>query len=104
MDLTGAVWRKSSYSGSNGGACIEVAAVWRKSSYSGDTGGNCIEVAAGWQKSSHSGSNGANCIEVARDAPGAVAVRDSKDPGGPRLLFTAAEWREFAGRVKSGAR
>jgi hypothetical protein len=31
-------------------------------------------------------------------------VRDSKDPGGPRLLFTAAEWREFAGRVKSGAR
>ena len=25
MDVTGAVWRKSSYSGSNGGACIEVA-------------------------------------------------------------------------------
>jgi hypothetical protein len=25
MDVIGAVWRKSSYSGSNGGACIEVA-------------------------------------------------------------------------------
>jgi hypothetical protein len=24
MDVTGAVWRKSSYSGSNGGACVEV--------------------------------------------------------------------------------
>jgi hypothetical protein len=26
MDVTSAGWRKSSYSGSNGGACIEVAA------------------------------------------------------------------------------
>ena len=83
MDLTGATWRKSSYSASNGGDCIEVAAMWRKSSYSG--------------------SNGGNCIEVAGNAPGMVAVRDSKDPDGQKLLFTAAEWREFAGRVRSGA-
>jgi Domain of unknown function (DUF397) len=27
MDLTGAPWRKSSYSGGNGGACVEVAVV-----------------------------------------------------------------------------
>ena len=26
MDVTGAVWRKSSYSGSNGGNCVEVGA------------------------------------------------------------------------------
>ena len=27
MDLTGAAWRKSSYSGGNGGQCVEVAAI-----------------------------------------------------------------------------
>lgn len=32
-------WFKSSYSGSEGGACLEVAIAWRKSSYSGDEGG-----------------------------------------------------------------
>ncbi len=36
---------------------------------------------AAWRTSSHSGANG-NCIEVARPAPGVIAVRDSKDPGG----------------------
>ena len=39
MDLTGAVWRKSSYSSGNGGDCVEVAVVWRKSSYSSANGG-----------------------------------------------------------------
>jgi Domain of unknown function (DUF397) len=79
-----------------------ISATWRKSSYSGSNGANCVEVAAVWRKSSYSGSNGGACIEVARNAPGTVAVRDSKDPDGPKLLFTAAEWREFAARVKSG--
>ena len=50
QDLTGARWRKSSYSGDTGGDCVECAplgaAAWRKSSYSGDTGGECVEVAA----------------------------------------------------------
>jgi len=32
MDLTGAGWRKSSYSSANGGDCVEVAVVGRKSS------------------------------------------------------------------------
>jgi hypothetical protein len=44
-----------------------------------------------WRKSSYSGGNGGNCIQVA-DLPGTVAVRDSKDPDGPALLFTPAEW------------
>uniref|UniRef100_UPI0012FEB214 DUF397 domain-containing protein n=1 Tax=Streptomyces silaceus TaxID=545123 RepID=UPI0012FEB214 len=47
--LTGARWRKSSYSGGTGGDCIECAPLngtqWRKSSYSSDTGGDCIETA-----------------------------------------------------------
>ncbi|MFC6882773.1 MULTISPECIES: DUF397 domain-containing protein [Actinomadura] len=46
-----------------------------------------------WRKSSHSGSNGGDCVELAyvRDA---VAVRDSKDPGGPVLLVRRAVLRE----------
>jgi Domain of unknown function (DUF397) len=83
MDLTGALWRKSSYSGSNGGACVEVAAVWRKSSYSSSNGGTCVEVASG---------GGA-----------LVAVRDSKDPDGPKLAFPAGQWRAFTDRIKAGA-
>ncbi|MFI0405341.1 DUF397 domain-containing protein [Actinomadura sp. 3N508] len=47
MDLTRAVWRKSSYTTSNGGECVELASV-----------------------------------------PDMVAVRDSKDPEGPKLLVT----------------
>ncbi|GAA0595994.1 DUF397 domain-containing protein [Actinomadura livida] len=53
-----------------------------------------------WRKSSRSGHQGGECVEVAALAP-AVAVRDSKDPDGPRLAFGAAAWRVFAGRVKA---
>ena len=53
-----------------------------------------------WRKSSHSGPQGGECVEVAAVAP-VVAVRDSKDPDGPRLAFGAAEWRGFARRVKA---
>jgi hypothetical protein len=102
MDLTGARWRKSSYSASNGGNCVEVAEVWRKSSHSGGNGGNCVEVAAPWQKSSHSGGNGGDCVEVARELPTAVAVRDSKDPDGPRLIFTPQAWAAFTAAVRTG--
>ncbi|MBG0815573.1 DUF397 domain-containing protein [Planomonospora sp. ID82291] len=58
--------------------------------------------AAVWRKSSRSGSNGGQCVEVADNLPGVVAVRDSKDPDGPKLLFTPAEWRAFVGGVKAG--
>jgi hypothetical protein len=55
-----------------------------------------------WQKSNYSGGNGGQCVEVARNLPGIVAVRDSKDPDGPRLVFTAAEWRAFVRSVRHG--
>ncbi|MFF3440271.1 DUF397 domain-containing protein [Streptosporangium sp. NPDC002721] len=55
-----------------------------------------------WRKSSLSGDNGAQCVEVAVNLPGAVAVRDSKNPQGPKLLFAPAKWRSFVEGVKSG--
>lgn len=55
---------------------------------------------ARWQKSRRSGPEGGECVEVAALAP-VVAVRDSKDPDGPRLAFGAAEWRTFAQRAKA---
>jgi hypothetical protein len=57
---------------------------------------------AEWRKSSWSGGNGGDCVEVARNLPGAVAVRDSKAPGGPKLVFTPDEWRAFTAGVTAG--
>lgn len=67
---------------------------WFKSSYSGNQGGQCLEVAVQWRKSSHSGNQGGNCVEVAECAT-AVHVRDSKDVAGPQLQFSADGWSTF---------
>ncbi|OEJ27104.1 DUF397 domain-containing protein [Streptomyces agglomeratus] len=84
-DLTGAQWRKSSYSGSSGGECIECAPLgataWRASSYSGDTGGHCVEVAA---------------------QPCRVAVRDSKNPEGPAFAVAPAVFAAFVTAAAEG--
>ncbi len=56
-----------------------------------------------WRKSSYSGANGGNCVEVAATAP-AIAVRDSKDPGGPVLTFGPRAWERFARQMKADAR
>jgi hypothetical protein len=50
---------------------------------------------AKWRKSSHSNGSGGDCVEVALTLPGIVAVRDSKNPGGPRLVFSDDVWRAF---------
>ena len=57
--------------------------------------------AANWRTSSRSGGNG-NCVEVADNLAAVVAVRDSKDPGGPVLVFAAEGWRRFTVEVKGG--
>ncbi|MBX6389517.1 MAG: DUF397 domain-containing protein [Frankia sp.] len=56
---------------------------------------------ANWRKSSYSSYHG-QCVEVAFLDQGTVAVRDSRDPAGPRLLFTAAEWSAFLAGAKDG--
>lgn len=48
---------------------------------------------ATWRKSTRSGNG--ECVEVADNLPGIVGVRDSKDPTGPVLTFTARAWRAF---------
>ena len=52
-----------------------------------------------WRKATYSSSNGGNCIEVAT-ADRTVAVRDSKDPDGPRLAFGVRAWQAFAAKLK----
>ena len=56
---------------------------------------------AQWFKSTRSGPNSDNCVEVAF-VDQAIAVRDSKDPDGPALIFTPAEWDAFVGGAKDG--
>jgi hypothetical protein len=57
---------------------------------------------AAWRKSSYSAGNGGDCVEVARDLPGIVAVRDSKDHHGVVLTVTRSGWAEFVAGIKSG--
>jgi hypothetical protein len=80
LDLTHAHWRKSSYSSGNG-QCVEVA-----------------HVPAQWRKSTHSSADG-QCVEVTH-LPEAIAVRDSKDPAGPKLIFTLHAWAAFVDSTK----
>ncbi|MEV6338939.1 DUF397 domain-containing protein [Nocardia vinacea] len=56
---------------------------------------------ADWFKSSHSGAN-ANCVEVAYLPNTLVGVRDSKNPSGPALVFTPAEWSAFTAATTRG--
>ncbi|HEX9041895.1 MAG TPA: DUF397 domain-containing protein [Trebonia sp.] len=54
-----------------------------------------------WQKSKHSNPNGA-CVEVAHLANGEIAVRNSRFPEGPALVYTRAEIAAFLAGAKDG--
>jgi hypothetical protein len=56
---------------------------------------------ARWFKSSFSNGQGGACVEVARNLPGIVAIRDSKDREEPALVFTPDEWRAFVDGVRA---
>jgi Domain of unknown function (DUF397) len=53
---------------------------------------------AAWRKSSYSNPSG-NCVEAAH-LPGGVALRDSRFPDGPALVFAGATWDAFLAGVK----
>ena len=57
---------------------------------------------ATWRKSSCSGGNGGNCIEVAMLPDTRCAVRDSKDPAGPRLTIGHPAWRLLLEDIRNG--
>ncbi|WP_406351742.1 DUF397 domain-containing protein [Streptomyces sp. NBC_00658] len=56
----------------------------------------------GWRKSSYSNSEGGSCVEVFDGYPSGVPVRDSKEPFGPALVFSAASWSAFVVTAKAG--
>jgi Domain of unknown function (DUF397) len=61
-----------------------------------------IALTAGrWQKSSRSNSQG-NCVELAGLRGEQIAIRNSRDPHGPALVFTKAEMRAFIDGTKDG--
>ncbi|MFC5910183.1 DUF397 domain-containing protein [Streptacidiphilus monticola] len=54
-----------------------------------------------WQKSELSNSQG-DCVELARLADGDIAVRNSRFPDGPALVYTRAEIAALLHGVKAG--
>jgi hypothetical protein len=57
---------------------------------------------ATWIKSRRSGPTGGNCVEVAFLSDGEIAMRNSRHPDGPALVFTRAEWDAFLGGAQDG--
>ncbi|MBT2483010.1 DUF397 domain-containing protein [Streptomyces sp. ISL-94] len=80
---------------------MSTALKWFKSSYSGSEGGNCLEMAVAWRKSSYSGSEGGDCVEMAACPADGVHVRDSKVEGGPHLTLAPAAWTGLTRWVRS---
>lgn len=59
-----------------------------------------LDVTA-WRKSHYSNPSG-NCVEMAELPAGSVAVRNSRFPDGPALIFTPAQWAAFIGGIRAG--
>ncbi|MFI8106019.1 DUF397 domain-containing protein [Streptomyces sp. NPDC086023] len=73
---------------------------WFKSTYSGSDGGECVEVALAWHKSTHSRTDGDSCVEVATcSCSTTVHVRDSKDTTLPSFQVTPTAWAAFVAHI-----
>ncbi|WP_405931701.1 DUF397 domain-containing protein [Streptomyces sp. NBC_00827] len=81
------------------------AATWRKSSYSSSSGGDCIECAplgpAAWHKSTYCASSGSDCLEVAPLTPH-IALRDSKNPDLGAFTVTPEAYTAFVNAAARG--
>jgi hypothetical protein len=66
------------------------------------SGTSARDLTATWIKSSYSGPTGGNCVEVAFLADGEVAMRHSRHPDGPALIFSRAEWDAFVSGARDG--
>ncbi|WP_406172912.1 DUF397 domain-containing protein [Streptomyces sp. NBC_00996] len=56
-----------------------------------------------WRKSSYSGGDSGECLEVNDSRPAHVPVRDSKNPHGPAVVFTAGAWTAFVTAVRTAS-
>ncbi|WP_433512653.1 DUF397 domain-containing protein [Nonomuraea sp. CA-143628] len=74
---------------------------WRKSSFSNGTGGNCIEVATLDEDHDEAEYEAMGAGHKAGLGP-LIAVRDSKDPDGPKLYFTRSEFAAFRRGIMAG--
>jgi hypothetical protein len=52
-----------------------------------------------WRKSTASGDSGGQCVEVASSSK-FVFVRDSRNQGGPGLVFSVRRWTEFLSGIR----
>lgn len=53
-----------------------------------------------WRKASRSNESGDDCVEVA-SLRSAVALRDSKDPSGPKIIVSRSDFRHLAETLKN---
>jgi hypothetical protein len=54
-----------------------------------------------WKKSSFSGPTGGNCVETGTLPGSRIAVRNSRFPADPALVFTTGAWEAFTGRCRT---
>jgi hypothetical protein len=66
-----------------------------------ENGVSADQLGLAWRKSKASNPSG-SCVEIAALADGDIAVRNSRHPSGPALIYTRAEIAAFLAGAKAG--